>query len=359
MTGVPPPVDNPAAVHRGLLALARRRKADFNAILVQYAIERLIDRLSRSPHPDSFVLKGGMLFRIWTGELQRPTKDVDFLGHGDPSPAAVAEAVTAIVSIDAKDGLRFDAASIAAQEIREEHDYDGVRVTAYPAHVPITVRMDIGFGDAVTPPATALPFPTLLGHDPPVIRAYPPETAVAEKVEAICTLGIINSRMKDYCDLIAISRGFEIDGQSLTEAIRATASATGHAAPGWHTHGAVGGVLGRRREATTVDRLPWPHEARYGAAVTHRPDRGRQGIRPPSFGGCIRRRIATRSMEAISGLGEALTFKRQRTTARNARTRGHHLGYRGFVGNCASYRNWASGQHRIRTCDLYGVNVAL
>ena len=224
MTGVPPPVDNPAAVHRGLLALARRRKADFNAILVQYAIERLIDRLSRSPHADSFVLKGAMLFRIWTGELQRPTKDVDFLGHGDPSPAAVAEAVTAIVSIDAKDGLRFDAASIAAQEIREEHDYDGVRVTvtAYLAHVPITVRMDIGFGDAVTPPATALPFPTLLGHDPPVIRAYPPETAVAEKVEAMCTLGIINSRMKDYCDLIAISRRFEIDGQSLTEAIRAT-----------------------------------------------------------------------------------------------------------------------------------------
>ena len=89
MTGVPPPADNPAAVHRGLLALARRRKADFNAILVQYAIERLIDRLSRSPHADRFVLKGAMLFRVWTGELQRPTKDVDFLGHGDPSPAAV------------------------------------------------------------------------------------------------------------------------------------------------------------------------------------------------------------------------------------------------------------------------------
>lgn len=102
------------------------------------------------------------------------------------------------------------------QEIREEHDYDGVRVTvtAYLAHVPITVRMDIGFGDAVTPPAAALPFPTLLGHDPPVIRAYPPETAVAEKVEAMCTLGIINSRMKletvprSLTDAIAVVRGF-------------------------------------------------------------------------------------------------------------------------------------------------------
>jgi hypothetical protein len=119
MTGVPPPVNNPAAVHRGLLALARRRKADFNAILVQYAIERLIDRLSRSPHADSFVLKGAMLFRVWTGELQRPTKDVDFLGHGDPSPTAVAEAVTAILSIDAKE---FDAGDVHIGHHQQPHE---------------------------------------------------------------------------------------------------------------------------------------------------------------------------------------------------------------------------------------------
>jgi hypothetical protein len=224
MTPIASPPNNPEAVHRALLAIARQRQADFNAILVQYAIERLIDRLSRSLETKRFVLKGAMVFRVWEGELQRPTKDVDFLGHGDPSPAAVRAAVASIVGMPLDDGLRFDVDSITVDEIRESEEYDGVRVTitCYLAHVPITVRMDVGFGDAVTPPAVALPFPTLLGHESPLVFTYPPETVVAEKIEAICKLGIINSRMKDYSDLIAISRGFEFGGSVLVDAIRAT-----------------------------------------------------------------------------------------------------------------------------------------
>ena len=88
MTDRTPPRDS-VAVHRGLLAIARDRNADFNAILVQYAIERLLDRLSRSTEDRRFVLKGAMLFRVWTGELHRPTRDVDFLGYGEASPTAV------------------------------------------------------------------------------------------------------------------------------------------------------------------------------------------------------------------------------------------------------------------------------
>ena len=91
MTAASQPPSDPAAVHRGLLAIARERKADFNAILAQYAIERLIDRLSKSAESPRFVLKGAMLFRVWTSELHRPTRDVDFLGRGDPSPAVVSE----------------------------------------------------------------------------------------------------------------------------------------------------------------------------------------------------------------------------------------------------------------------------
>ena len=89
MTDGTPPRD-PIAVHRGLLAIARDRKAEFNAILVQYAIERLLDRLSRSTEDRGFVLKGAMLFRVWTGKLHRPTRDVDFLGHGEASPGPSA-----------------------------------------------------------------------------------------------------------------------------------------------------------------------------------------------------------------------------------------------------------------------------
>ncbi|MEY3204743.1 MAG: hypothetical protein RLZZ21_1074 [Planctomycetota bacterium] len=224
MTAARQPPSDPAAVHRGLLAIAREREADFNAILAQYAIERLIDRLSRSTESPRFMLKGAMLFRVWTGDLHRPTKDVDFLGHGDPSPAVVADAVRTIVSVKTDDGLRFALETIAAEEIREEQDYDGVRVTvtAYLAHVPITVRIDVGFGDAVTPEAAQRPFPTLLGHDAPNILAYPPETSIAEKVEAMCKLGIINSRMKDYHDILLISRRFEFSGDMLARAFRAT-----------------------------------------------------------------------------------------------------------------------------------------
>lgn len=220
--GIPP--RDAVAVHRGLLAVARNRKADFNAILVQYAIERLIDRLSRSDEARRFVLKGAMLFRVWAGELHRPTKDVDFLGSGEATPAAVAEAFRRICTVQVGDGLRFDLDSIATEEIREEQDYGGVRVSvvAYLAHVPITVRIDVGFGDAITPNALQQSFPTLLGHPAASILVYPPETVVAEKVEAMCKLGLINSRMKDYADIIAISRRFEIGGDALTQAFRAT-----------------------------------------------------------------------------------------------------------------------------------------
>jgi hypothetical protein len=213
-----------AAVHRGLLAIAREHKADFNAILAQYAIERLIARLSRSAESPRFVLKGAMLFRVWTGELHRPTKDVDFLGHGDPSPAVVADAVRTIISVEIDDGLTFTTESIFAEEIREEQDYAGVRVTvtAYLAHVPITVRIDVGFGDAITPAAAERRFPTLLGHESPSILAYPPETSVSEKVEVMCKLGMINSRMKDYHDVMLISRRFEFSGETLARAFQAT-----------------------------------------------------------------------------------------------------------------------------------------
>lgn len=227
------PPSDPQAVHRGLLVIARDRQADFNAILVQYAMERLLDRLARSGDARRFVLKGAMLFRAWTGSLRRPTRDIDFLGHGEASTSAVAEAIRRIASIASDDGLRFDPASVLTEEIREAQDYGGVRATvlAYLAHIPITVRIDVGFGDAVTPAAASRPFPTMLGHAPIHVLTYPPETVIAEKIEAMCTLGIANSRMKDYGDVISISRGFELEGETLTEAFRATFSRRGTPLP--------------------------------------------------------------------------------------------------------------------------------
>lgn len=206
--------------------LARERGEDVNALLAQYAVERLLYRISRSSQSDRFVLKGAMLFRAWTGSLHRPTQDVDLLGYGNPEPDRIAESFAAILRevTDESDGLVFNEATVTAEEIRGAQEYGGVRVRV-PATLGtarVVVQVDVGFGDAITPEATEREFPPLLGHDAPRIRAYPPETAVAEKVEAICSIGIANSRMKDYYDLIAISRRFDFDGQTLAQAIAAT-----------------------------------------------------------------------------------------------------------------------------------------
>lgn len=167
-----------------------------------------------------------MLFRAWTGSLHRPTQDVDLLGYGDSDPDRLAATFAAIVRemTDDADGLVFDGAAVTAEAIRGAQAYGGVRVRV-PARLDtarVTVQVDVGFGDVITPEATEREFPTLLGHAAPRIRTYPPETAVAEKVEAICSIGMANSRMKDYYDLIVIGRRFDFDGRTLARAIAAT-----------------------------------------------------------------------------------------------------------------------------------------
>lgn len=206
--------------------LARERGEDVNALLAQYAVERLLYRISRSSHAERFVLKGAMLFRAWTGSLHRPTQDVDLLGYGDSEPDRLAEAFSAMLreANDDSDGMVFNHDAVTAEEIRGAQEYGGVRVRV-PATLGtarMVVQVDVGFGDAITPAAEEREFPTLLDHDAPRIRAYPPETAVAEKLEAICSIGLANSRMKDYYDLLAMSRLFGFEGTMLTRAIAST-----------------------------------------------------------------------------------------------------------------------------------------
>lgn len=229
----PPPTD-PRGIHRALLDLARKRRADFNAICVQFALERLLHRLACSDARDRFVLKGAMLFRVWSGELHRPTKDIDLLGQGDPSLDGVARAVRMIaVATVEPDGITFDANSIKAREIRSGQEYGGVHVEldAYLGEMRLVVRIDIGFGDAITPDAAPRRLPSLLGHPVAELRTYPVETVVAEKLEAICTLGMANSRMKDFYDLLTIQRQFAPESAGLGRAIRATFERRGTALP--------------------------------------------------------------------------------------------------------------------------------
>jgi hypothetical protein len=219
------PVNLQASVAARLRNIARDRKADFELVLRRYAIERLLYRLTLSPHRDRFVLKGAMLFAAWASDAFRPTKDVDLLGFGESTAPAVAKAFQDICrqAVDA-DALLFDANKLHAEPIRDAQEYPGVRVrlTAFLGKVRIPVQIDVGFGDVITPAAVDLEFPPLLDTPPPRLKAYPKETVVAEKVEAIVDLGEANSRMKDYYDLIALSRLFAFNGETLSQAVAAT-----------------------------------------------------------------------------------------------------------------------------------------
>jgi predicted nucleotidyltransferase component of viral defense system len=215
-----------ASIRQRLLNLARERREDFQQMLVNYALERLLYRLAQSRHRKRFVLKGALLFRLWFDLTQRPTRDIDFLGFGDAQPEHCAAMFREIASLDrtADDGLVFDADSVRAAEIRKEAGYPGVRVsmTATLDGARIPVQCDIGFGDAITPASSQHAYPTLLDMPAPVLAVYPLETVVAEKLEAMVKLAGFNSRVKDYFDLWVLMRYENLDRALLPAAIRAT-----------------------------------------------------------------------------------------------------------------------------------------
>ena len=218
-------VDLPASVRQRLLNLSKARGEDFNLTLTRYGTERLLYRLSKSDYAGQFVLKGAMLFSLWTGRLQRPTRDLDLLGYGASSQEALTRTFRDISQIDATpDGLTFHPDSVKVTEIREGQRYRGQRVhlMATLGNARIHLQVDVGFGDVITPPAREVDFPSMLGFPSARLRAYSKETVIAEKLEAMAVLGIANSRMKDFYDVWMMSREFPFDGRMLARAIGAT-----------------------------------------------------------------------------------------------------------------------------------------
>jgi predicted nucleotidyltransferase component of viral defense system len=220
-----PPKNVAASVHDRLLKLAKGSGEDFTYVLTRYALERLLARLASSNHRDAFVLKGAMLFRVWSPQAHRPTKDLDLLGSGAPDPHRVGRLFAEIASVVVEDdGVIFDPQSVKTTRIKEDAEYEAVRVniTARVGSARLVLQIDVGFGDAVTPGTVDVEFPTLLPMASPTIHAYPKETVVAEKLQAMIFLGIANSRMKDFFDLWFLAMNFAFRGPVLARAIEAT-----------------------------------------------------------------------------------------------------------------------------------------
>jgi len=214
-----------ASIRQRLLNISKERDEDPNLVFIRYAVERMLYRIARSKQSDRFILKGAMLLATWTGRPHRPTKDLDLLGLGDTSAERLQEVFRDICQAEVEpDGLEFDAESIQITQIREGLEYPGqrIRLEARLGNARINVQVDIGFGDSVVPEAIEIEYPTLLDLPAPRIRAYPPEAVVAEKFESMVSLGMLNSRMKDYYDLRMMAREFKFDGNTLTKAIKAT-----------------------------------------------------------------------------------------------------------------------------------------
>jgi hypothetical protein len=223
-----------ASVRARLLNRAKAANTEFGLLLTRFALERLLYRLSISRYRDRFLLKGALLFDLWFDEPHRPTRDADFLGFGAADPAILAATFREICAIAVEDGIVFDPTSVKAQAIRKDANYAGIRITLMGLldGARCRVQADIGFGDVVTPAPEEIDYPVLLDDLPsPKLRAYPRYTVIAEKFEAIVSLGIANSRMKDFFDLWVLTRASDLDIAILRQAITATFGRRGTTLP--------------------------------------------------------------------------------------------------------------------------------
>lgn len=214
-----------ASVRARLLARARETRQDFSLVLTRYAIERLLYRIGVSSHADHFLLKGALLFDLWFDVPHRPTRDIDLLGFGSGELSLMESTFKEISAIAEDDGVTFDPDTVRATEIRKDANYAGVRVGLLGSidGARCQIQVDIGFGDAVTPDPDDVEYPVILPEfAAPKLRAYPRYTVVAEKLEAITSLGMANSRMKDYFDLWVLARYADFDADILRRAVRAT-----------------------------------------------------------------------------------------------------------------------------------------
>ncbi|MEY9586561.1 nucleotidyl transferase AbiEii/AbiGii toxin family protein [Sinorhizobium fredii] len=218
-------IKNPgASVRARLLQLAKTSGQSFDLVLARFALERLLFRLSRSPHAGRFVLKGAMLMMSWFDDPHRSTRDLDLLGFGNPEADQMLATFREILAQQADGGVTFDADTLRVDRIREELEYGGLRlrVVASISGARINLTIDIGFGDALEPGTEMLDYPSMLDFPAPRLRAYARETVIAEKFEAMVMLGRANSRMKDFYDIWILSRSCDFSDDRLGRAIAAT-----------------------------------------------------------------------------------------------------------------------------------------
>ncbi len=220
MTPPTPTRDTPAGqAYNDLRNLARREGRDPAEYFTLYALEGFLARLAVSEHAGEFVLKGGVLMAAFAA--RRPTRDIDFAATGFTNDITdVVQRVRSIIEVHLEDGLEFDSDSAVGEPIRDEADYNGVRVkiTAQLATARVALHVDVNFGDPIWPAPTEAVLPLLLGGALR-LRGYPDHMVLAEKIVTALERGEQNTRWRDFTDIAAIARSRIIRGADLREAI--------------------------------------------------------------------------------------------------------------------------------------------
>jgi len=214
-----------ASVKARLQNKAKETNRPFSEIAQYYGMERFLYRFSRSKYSDKFILKGALMFSVWQVPERRATLDIDFLANYDRRAEAIEKVIKDVCNMSVTpDGLVFDTETVKAQNIREQMEYEGVRVKFIGLlnRSRIPMQIDVGFGDAVYPKPEFIEYPVILDFPKPYLKGYPPETVLSEKFEAMIKLGLLNSRMKDFYDIWLMIRRFDFKGSLLIEALKGT-----------------------------------------------------------------------------------------------------------------------------------------
>lgn len=213
------------SVNVRLKNLAVQKQISFDYILLRYALERFLFRLSVSPHANRFILKGASAFAVWMGDFFRMTRDADLYCSGKSNSEFLLQCFREICRQEvAADGVTFDLSSMRASKIKKDQRYQGTRIVFYARidQARVSLQFDIGVGDSIFPAAEFTEYPVLLEAEHPLIKVYPKYTVIAEKYEAMVTLGMTNSRLKDFFDIWLLTECFDFDFITLKQALKRT-----------------------------------------------------------------------------------------------------------------------------------------
>ncbi len=214
-----------ASVRAQLQNIAKEANRPFAELLQYYGMERFLYRFSRSKYADKFVLKGALMFTVWQIPQRRTTLDIDFSSTYDNQIETIEKVIRDVCKVSVPpDGLVFDSQTVKGQKIKEDADYEGVRVKfrGFLERSRIPMQIDVGFGDVIYPKPKTINYPVILDFPQPHLKGYPAESVVSEKFEAMVKLGLLNSRMKDFYDIWLMMRQFNFDGLKLVEALKGT-----------------------------------------------------------------------------------------------------------------------------------------